>query len=226
MRRSAADPAHGGRRGDRGRLIVACLVAAGVRPTAGDLIHVGRADFGLFQQGASDLTRSLLPGRSSTGSGNPRSLGRLRRSSSASAASRVATPSSSSACARRSSPTGGLVIVGGRRRARAGRPCSATRGEDPCGSARRHPRRSRSSATGRRPLRSGDRFEDIGGVLPLPSSRRWRADPGEVTTYGIAVELGRRPEGGRARGSSSAPGNGGSDRARPGRPGRHVERAV
>src|SRR5205823_1754782 len=43
-------------------LIVALLsISAGVRRTAGDLIHVGRADFGLFQSGVSDLTRSLLP---------------------------------------------------------------------------------------------------------------------------------------------------------------------
>ncbi len=43
-------------------LIVALLsITAGVRNTAADLIHVGRSDFGLFQSGASDLTRSLLP---------------------------------------------------------------------------------------------------------------------------------------------------------------------
>src|SRR6266849_4016196 len=43
-------------------LIVALLsIAAGVRRTEGDLIHVGRSDFGVVQQGASDLTRSLLP---------------------------------------------------------------------------------------------------------------------------------------------------------------------
>src|SRR2546430_4867659 len=43
-------------------LIVALLsISAGVRRTAADLIHVGRADFGLFQSGVSDLTRSLLP---------------------------------------------------------------------------------------------------------------------------------------------------------------------
>ena len=43
-------------------LIVALLsIAAGVRNTAKDLIHIGRADFGVFQEGASDLTRSLLP---------------------------------------------------------------------------------------------------------------------------------------------------------------------
>src|SRR5919202_3765985 len=43
-------------------LIVALLaVTAGAKRTAGDLIHVGRADFGLFQAGASDLTLSRLP---------------------------------------------------------------------------------------------------------------------------------------------------------------------
>ena len=44
-------------------LIVALLsIAAGVRRTAGDLIHVGRADFGVFQSDASDLT-TLAPAR-------------------------------------------------------------------------------------------------------------------------------------------------------------------
>ena len=43
-------------------LIVALLsITAGVKETANDLIHIGRSDFGLFQQGASDLTRSVLP---------------------------------------------------------------------------------------------------------------------------------------------------------------------
>ena len=43
-------------------LIVALLsISAGAQNTAGDLIHLGRADFGLFQSGVSDATRSLLP---------------------------------------------------------------------------------------------------------------------------------------------------------------------
>src|SRR5205085_8197923 len=43
-------------------LIVALLsIAAGVRRTASDLVHIGRADFGLFQDGAADLTKSVLP---------------------------------------------------------------------------------------------------------------------------------------------------------------------
>jgi putative ABC transport system permease protein len=43
-------------------LIVALLsITNGVKSTANQLIHVGRSDFGLFQEGASDLTRSVLP---------------------------------------------------------------------------------------------------------------------------------------------------------------------
>src|SRR5919199_532754 len=43
-------------------LIVALLsLATGVQRTADDLIHVGRADFGLFQSDVSDFSRSLLP---------------------------------------------------------------------------------------------------------------------------------------------------------------------
>jgi putative ABC transport system permease protein len=43
-------------------LIVALLsLASGVQRTAEELIHVGRADFGLFQSDVSDFSRSLLP---------------------------------------------------------------------------------------------------------------------------------------------------------------------
>src|SRR3982751_584972 len=43
-------------------LIVALLsLATGVQRTAEQLIHVGRADFGLFQSNVSDFSRSLLP---------------------------------------------------------------------------------------------------------------------------------------------------------------------
>jgi len=45
-------------------LIVALLsIATGVQRTAEQLIHVGRADFGLFQGDVSDFSRSLLPQR-------------------------------------------------------------------------------------------------------------------------------------------------------------------
>ena len=43
-------------------LIVALLaITNGVHRTAQDLLHVGRADFGLYQAGVSDFPRSLLP---------------------------------------------------------------------------------------------------------------------------------------------------------------------
>src|SRR5207244_9647891 len=43
-------------------LIVALLsITNGAKRTAGQLIHIGRADFGLFQAGTADLTQSLLP---------------------------------------------------------------------------------------------------------------------------------------------------------------------
>src|SRR5947199_8775797 len=43
-------------------LIVALLsISTGVQRTADELIHVGHADFGLFQSDVSDFSRSLLP---------------------------------------------------------------------------------------------------------------------------------------------------------------------
>src|SRR5205823_12676803 len=43
-------------------LIVALLsITNGAKETAAQLIHIGRADFGLFQAGTADLTQSLLP---------------------------------------------------------------------------------------------------------------------------------------------------------------------
>src|SRR5437899_595840 len=43
-------------------LIIALLaITDGVHRTAADLMHVGRADFGLYQSDVSDFSRSLLP---------------------------------------------------------------------------------------------------------------------------------------------------------------------
>src|SRR5215471_16786486 len=42
--------------------IVALLsVGAGLRRTAGELVHLGQADIGVFQSGVNDPTASLLP---------------------------------------------------------------------------------------------------------------------------------------------------------------------
>jgi len=61
-------------------LIVALLsISAGTKRTAGDLIHLGRADFGLFQSGVSDATRSLLPRRLERAVSPPKRLHRRRQ---------------------------------------------------------------------------------------------------------------------------------------------------
>ena len=41
---------------------------------------------------------------------------------------------------------------------------------------------------------SGDRFEDTGAVLPLATVQALAQRPGEVTTFGIEVQPGRRPQ--------------------------------
>ena len=89
-------------------LIVALLsIAAGVHNTANDLIHVGRADFGLFQKDVTDLTKSLLP--DTLENQIDRKPGVLKTANVYLwvARSRGRAPSSSSASTRRSSTTAG-----------------------------------------------------------------------------------------------------------------------
>jgi putative ABC transport system permease protein len=176
-------------------LIVALLsIAAGVRQTANDLIHFGRADFGLFQEGAADLTRSLLP---------------------ASLERRIASTPGVAAVAKiglhvgkvqgRSSllvfgyepgefPWRRLVIVAGRR----ARGREAMLGDRAAGSLHLHPGATLTVDGRRYPLagvyHSGDRYVDIGAVLPLRAFQALVQRPGEVTTFGVAVQPGSRPK--------------------------------
>jgi putative ABC transport system permease protein len=173
-------------------LIVALLsIAAGVRRTANDLIHVGRSDFGLFQEGAADLTRSLLP----------ESLAR-RVASDPGVASvariflRVGTVQGRQSflvfglapgefAARR------LVVTSGRR-ARGNEMLVGDRsslGVRPGGIVRVEHRRFRVAGL----YHTGDRFEDIGAVLPLRVVQELAQRPAEVTTIGISVRPGARP---------------------------------
>ncbi len=173
-------------------LIVALLsIAAGVRRTAKDLIHVGRADFGLFQAGAADLTRSLLP---------------------ASLEHRVAADPGVASTAKVFLRVGGvegrdsflvfgldpnefparrLVIVAGHR---------AVGDEAMLGDRsdlKLHP--GDLLHVGKRAFRiagiyhTGDRYEDIGAVLPLRIVQALAQRPGEVTTIAVTVRLGSRP---------------------------------
>lgn len=175
-------------------LIVGLLsIAAGVRSTAKDLIHVGRADFGLFQAGASDLTRSLLP----------ESLGpRIDRDRDVTRTARVFIRVGG--VEGRASfllfglvpdefPSLRLVIVGGRRaqgnEAMLGDNAAAMLGLRP-GQLLHVGRRTYPIAG---LYHSGDRFEDIGAVLPLRVVQMLAGRPGEVTTLAVEVRLGARP---------------------------------
>jgi putative ABC transport system permease protein len=171
-------------------LIVALLsLTAGVRKTAGQLIHVGRADFGLFQEGASELTRSLLP---------EGLAGELRRDPGVTDAARIflrvgrvngidsfllfgLVPGEFAA--RR------LVLVSGRE----------PRGDEALVGDRSDLARARTLRVGRRSFRvvgvyhSGDHFEDLGAVLPLRVVQALAGRPREVTTIGVKVRLGEAP---------------------------------
>ena len=175
-------------------LIVALLsIAAGVRRTAGDLIHVGRSDFGVFQEGASDLTRSLLP---------------------ASLQNRLgATPGVDDVAAiflrvshveRRDS----FLVFGLRQGEFALRRFVITDGRPARGNdALLGDLAAKSLHLGpgdvlhveKRAFRiagvyhSGNRFEDVGAVLPLRVVQSIAARPGEVTTFGVTVRLGSLP---------------------------------
>jgi putative ABC transport system permease protein len=161
-------------------LIVALLaITNGVHRTAGDLTHVGRSDFGLFQSGVSDFTRSFLP----------ESLaGRVARQPGVAAVSKVKLLvdrdrlvfglEPNEFAARR------FVVVDGRRgEAMAGDHSELHVGET-VQVGRRH-----FTVAGL--YHSGNRFEDLGMVLPLRTVERLSGRPGEVTSIGVTVEPGR-----------------------------------
>jgi putative ABC transport system permease protein len=169
-------------------LIVALLsIAAGVRATANDLIHVGRADFGLFQRDVSDLTRSLLPqslvrkiaakpGVAKT-AGIYLWVGKVQNRSSFLVFG----------LAPDEFPYQRLVIVDGRRG-------GAMLGDHAAASLHLHP--GGTLDVGKRQFRiagiyhSGDRFEDDGAVLPLSAVQQIAGHPGNVTTIAVVVSLG------------------------------------
>ncbi len=173
-------------------LIVALLsIAAGVRRTAGDLIHVGRSDFGLFQRGASDLTRSVLP----------ESLaGRIRRDPGVRDVARIDLHVGGVrgrdsfllfGLDRREFPARRLVLVLGR----APRSGEVLLG-DRSGLGLRPGDRLRVAGGSFRIAglyHSGNRFEDLGAVLPLPVVQRLNGHDREVTTLAVAVSPGARP---------------------------------
>jgi putative ABC transport system permease protein len=175
-------------------LIVALLsIAAGVRNTASDLIHIGRADFGVFQESASDLTRSLLPAslaaRIEGIDGVDEAAGIFLRVTEVQGqeSTLVFGYDPDEFPARR------LVIVAGRRpqgeEALLGDTGARSLGLEVGDTVTVEGRRFRVAGL----YHSGNRFVDTAVVLPLTTVQRIVGRPNEVTTFGVTVRLGRRP---------------------------------
>ena len=169
-------------------LIVALLsISAGAKRTAGDLIHIGRADFGLFQSGVNDATTSLLP------------VGLEREIAADSGVARTArifllvttvngqASSLVFGLAPGEFPAQRLTLLAG---SRAGALVGDHFGAHLGDTLRTGGRTFRVSGV----FHSGDRFEDQGVVLPLPVVQALAKRPGEVTTIGVIVKLGERPQ--------------------------------
>ena len=164
-------------------LIVALLsITAGVHRTAQDLIHVGRADFGLFQGDVSDFTRSLLPESLAASVARDPGVAQVAK------IKMLVTPETlvfgldpNEFAFRR------LVVTKGVRGAamagdRSGRRVGST--------VRIGGRTFEISGL----YHSGDRFEDLGIVLPLQTVEALAKRPGEITTIGVVVKLGWTPK--------------------------------
>jgi putative ABC transport system permease protein len=176
-------------------LIVALLsITAGVKSTATQLIHVGRTDFGLFQQGASDLTRSVLP----------ESLyAKVRRDPGVADAARifirVGKVESEDEFLLFGFASGELtdrrqVVLEGRRAQGA----EAMVGDEAAKAL--HLKPGGFLHVGKRAFRiagiyhSGDRFVDLGAVLPLKVVQAIAQRPHEITTIGVTVKVGETPK--------------------------------
>jgi putative ABC transport system permease protein len=173
-------------------LIVALLsISAGVERTAGDLIHIGRADFGLFQSGVSDATRSLLP------SGLEQ---KVARDPGVAATARiflfVTTVNGHDSSlvlglAPDEFPAKRLTLLeGDRSGVLVGDGDAKLLGVHVGSPLEIDGRRFRVSGI----YHSGDRFEDQAAALPLPVVQTLAKRPGEVTTIGVTVKLGYRPQ--------------------------------
>jgi putative ABC transport system permease protein len=173
-------------------LIVALLsISAGTKRTASDLIHLGRADFGLFQSGVNDATRSLLP------SGLE---GEIRKDPGVAQTARIflfvttvqgQASSLVFGLAPNEFPAQRLTLLSGNRSgALVGDVEAKTLHVHPGSSLVVDGRHFRVSGV----YHSGDRFEDMSVVLPLPTVQALAKRPDEVTTIAVTVQLGRRPQ--------------------------------
>jgi len=170
-------------------LIVALLsVTAGAKRTKGQLIHVGRADFGLFQRGTSDLTLSRLPDRLAR---------QIQREPGVALTAPIYLYVTKELLVfglrRGDFPAQRLVVTAGRRP----RGAAALIGDE--AARRHHLAPGRILRLGKRAYpvagvyHSGNSFIDGGAVLPLRVVQRLAGRRGDVTTIAVTVELGRTP---------------------------------
>ncbi len=160
-------------------LIVALLsITNGVHRTASDLVHVGRADFGLFQSNVSDFSSSLLPESLGAKVAADRAVARVAKVKLLVSNGRLVFGLDPYEFAYRR-----FVIVRGRRGDVLAGDHSGTRvGQTITLEGRRF--------TIGGIYHSGDRFEDLGVALPLHTVESLAQRPGEITSIGVAVKLG------------------------------------
>ncbi len=172
-------------------LIVALLsISAGVRRTASDLIHLGRADFGLFQSGVSDATRSLLPDALEAKVAADPGVAQTARIFLLVTTVNGKPSSLVFGLAPDEFPAQRLTLLSGDRSgALVGDNTAKTFGLRTGSEVTVAGRKLRVSGI----FHSGDRFEDQGVVLPLPLVQALAKRPGEVTTIAVTVKLGNRP---------------------------------
>ncbi len=173
-------------------LIVALLsISAGVERTGADLIHLGRADFGVFQSGVADATKSLLPVSLEA---------RIRRDPGVADTSRIFL-FVTTVDGQESSLVLGVApdeFAARRMTLLAGNRGGALVGDTAAKSFRAHVGSTLTIA--RRPFRvsgifhTGNAYEDSAVALPLPAVQRLANRPDEVTSIGVAVKPGYRPQ--------------------------------
>ncbi len=176
-----------------GLIVTLLSITNGVKRTAGDLIHVGRSDFGLFQAGAADLTRSLLPASLAADVQRTKGVSKVARVFLLVGAVEHSDSSLLFGYVPGEFPEQRLVVVAGRRP----RGREALVGD---GAARiYHLRVGGVVHAGKRSFRvagiyhSGNAFVDRGVVLPLQVVQQIAQRPHEVTTLAVVVELGQTP---------------------------------
>jgi putative ABC transport system permease protein len=161
-------------------LIVALLaITNGVHRTAADLIHVGRADFGLFQSDVSDFSRSLLPESLAA---------KVNRDPGVAAVAKV-----------KLLVDNGTLVFGLDPREFAYRRLVVLEGVRSSVMAGDHSGKhvgetvqvAGQAFTIRGIYHSGDHFEDLGIVLPLHTVEKLAKRPGEITSVGVTVKLGQ-----------------------------------